>query len=390
MRSTFGIKIYIISLAILALLTANMYLPALPLLQHELHATVHASQMTISFYMLGLALGMLFYGPLSDTFGRKKIISIGLLIYIIGVLVSIFGHTILVFSISRVIQAFGAAAVLSLWQALAIDFFKEHALKMIATGYIAIGCVPAIAPVIGSYLTVSFGWRSIFVLLAIYSVLALLTTRMLLKKGIAKTTANPLQQMATDYKTLLKSKTFLLLAVFSSFLYSGLYMFMAQTPHLLHALHYSTKAIGLFFIPISIAFILGGIIARNLFQDNKNNLAILGKVFWGVGAIIQIAISIFGLSNHWYMLITPMTIMTIGTGILLPLTVSKAMKLHSEIAGSSASLLGFTQNAMAFALSSVGSFLSNYGKLGLTISLIAIAVIIIFKGSYIRRKQLFV
>lgn len=382
---------YILGLAILAIATSNMYVAAIPSIQLMLATSAHAIQLTISYYMLGLSLGILFYGPASDHYGRKPILICGLIIYIIGVLLSVMGHNIQLFSISRIIQAFGAASALSLWQALAVDVYKKDSGKVITAGYITIGFVPALSPFIGSYLTAHLGWHSIFLFLAVYGAFLLAMTILFpeTKEKMKESRNNHHWIMSSfqNYSKLLKSKQFLFLALLSSSLYSMIYVFMTQTPSLLHQLGYGSKMIGLFFVPISAAFISGSMLARFALKKVKPSVVIMrGACLVILGGILQLILHLAVLDHNWVSLITPFSIMTIGGGMTLPVVVSKAMSLFTDISGASASFIGASQNLIAFFLSAVSASLGQLGLLGLALSLLALAVLIISKEVVVIRK----
>jgi Bcr/CflA subfamily drug resistance transporter len=378
-------RTYIVLLAILAVLTSNMYAPGIPLIQASLHTNMHLIQMTISFYMLGLAIGMLIYGPLSDHFGRKPVLYVSLLIYIAGVSISIFSANIELFSFSRVIQAIGAAGALSLWQAISVDVYKEHANKMISVGYMAIGMIPALSPFIGSNIIHYFGWRSVFIVLIVYGVLLLGATFLfpaIQQHNSSSHSEHWLISSVKRYSLILKSRSFILLALATSVIYSQLYIYVAQVPSILHHLHYTTQQIGLFFIPISISFIVGGFFARLMLSSDKQTKKplIIGLLAYLIGIILQLVFQFASAHYYGYMVITPFSIMTIGTGMMLPVIVGKAMQIFMHISGTSASFMGAMQNIAAFIFSALGALFSPLLFTGLTISLVctvSIAVILI-------------
>jgi len=155
-------------------LAIDMYLPAMLIMSQDLSTPISNIQMSLSVYLAGYALGMLFFGPLADQFGRRKLAVIGLTGFCLSSLVLAFTRQIEVFFIFRAIQAFtGAAATVVVPGVIRYIYQKDTAKGMSYVSMIMM-IAPLIAPTIGSALMSYWHWSSIFIVLAVYSLIILL------------------------------------------------------------------------------------------------------------------------------------------------------------------------------------------------------------------------
>ncbi len=153
-------------------LVTDMYLPALPVMTAEFHTTASAVQMSLAACILGLAVGQLIFGPLSDKWGRKPLLKSALLLFILATVASIFSPTIDVLNICRFFQGLGGAGGVVLSRSVATDCYsgRELAKTLAVIGAIN-GIAPVTAPVIGGLFSESIGWRGIFCILLAIGVL---------------------------------------------------------------------------------------------------------------------------------------------------------------------------------------------------------------------------
>lgn len=381
------IKILIYTLAFLSILTANIYLPAMPVLQHIFETTKSTMGLTVSFYMLGLAIGIPVYGTLSDHIKTSKVLAIGLILYIIANLIAVFSPNISTFLIARLIQGLSAASALCLWQVLAFSYFEEKAPHIISSGFILIGSMPALAPIFGGAILSFSAWYGIFIFLTIIALILFLVTIQLPnppksihekehsveKQHIAIAILNQFKHLLSDFK-------FMVLALASASIYISVYVYLSQVPFLLTKLNFTTKEFSLFFIPISVAFILGGIISKKLLKVNVpfKKIFMFSISMFVIAVIIVLISKGINITMSGWLLAIPFFIFTIGAGIGMPNIISEALSLHPHRRGSAASLIGLLQNLAAFIFSGLGSYLTQYGYTGLVISYGFLAALPIF------------
>src|SRR5918997_1673879 len=148
-------------------LSLDLYLPALPSLAAELEASTSAAQLTLTSCLVGLAVGQLIAGPLSDRFGRRPPLIIGLVAYALASLLCAFAWTVSVLIVFRLVQGLAGAAGLVIARAVARDLYEGRRLAIFFSRLVLIsGLAPVIATVLGGQLSLVMGWRGIFGVLA--------------------------------------------------------------------------------------------------------------------------------------------------------------------------------------------------------------------------------
>ena len=156
-------------LSMLGFLATDMYLPAFSLIQDEFATTQQYIGLSLSIFLLGMALGQIVYGPLSDRIGRIKVLVSGMLLFSLASLLAAFSANFETFLVARFLQALGACSAAVIWQSVVIDRYSGKVSERIfATIMPLVALSPALAPILGSVLEGQFGWRSIFVVLAIF------------------------------------------------------------------------------------------------------------------------------------------------------------------------------------------------------------------------------
>ncbi|HKM16576.1 MAG TPA: Bcr/CflA family multidrug efflux MFS transporter [Marinospirillum sp.] len=158
-------------------LSIDMYLPSLPLIASDLQASQADIQLTISAFLVGLFFGMLFYGPLSDKFGRRKLLLGGITLYLVASIGCFLATSAETLILARFLQALGAAAASVLARAIVRDLFPiNEAARVLSLMHLVTMIATLIAPLIGGYLILIAGWRSLFLVLFVFAALVLLFT----------------------------------------------------------------------------------------------------------------------------------------------------------------------------------------------------------------------
>lgn len=158
-------------------LSIDMYLPSLPLIAENLGAQASQVQSSISAFLVGLFFGMLFYGPLSDKYGRRKLLVGGILLYLVTSLACFIASSAEQLVIARFLQALGAAAASVLARAIVRDIFPiRDAAKVLSLMHLVTMIATLLAPLVGGYLILIAGWRSIFLVLFVFAAIILFFT----------------------------------------------------------------------------------------------------------------------------------------------------------------------------------------------------------------------
>jgi len=164
----------IASLVAIGPLSTDMYLPAFPALMKAFNAEINQVQSTLSTFLVGFALAQLIYGPLSDRFGRKPVMLGGFLLFLFSSVAIVFADSIETLIWLRLFQAIGGSVGPVLGRAIVRDIHgPTEAARQLAYISTAMALAPAVAPILGGYLTIWYGWTSTFMFLAAYALIAI-------------------------------------------------------------------------------------------------------------------------------------------------------------------------------------------------------------------------
>jgi MFS transporter, DHA1 family, multidrug resistance protein len=356
--------------AVLALLTAvgplsvDMYLPSLPDIGRELAARPAQVQLTISFYLVGFALGQIVYGPLSDRHGRKPVLLAALGLFSISGLACAFAWSIDALIIARFFQALGGAGAIVLARAIVRDLYSgTRAGREFSLMGTIMGLAPIIAPLIGSVLQMAFGWRAIFVaLLAVGSIAAALAWY-LLPETLKTRAPEPVSLLSTVgvYRTFMKNRVFLAHLGIVTCSFMGLFAWISGASFVLQDLYgLSTLEFAVAFAIGSAGYLLGTVLAAGIVTHIGLNRTIgLGGLALAVGGLAMVAAVTLGLTSA-ASLVLPAAFYLAGLGLAMPQGFAGAMSPFPSRAGAASSLIGFTQQTSAAVLgAAVGHMLGQ-------------------------------
>lgn len=214
-------------------LAIDMYLPSMPSIADDLQASPGAVQMTVSVYLFFFAVPQLFFGPLSDAFGRRRTIFFGLALFTGGALLCMLAPSIGWLLAARAIQATGSAAISVTIPALVKDRFNgpDYASTM---GFImmVMALAPMLAPLAGGLVFTLGGWRGIFFTLVLVALLSAVLFKIMIPETLAQHRRNPLNlhQLLANYKSLFGDRHCLCLALCASLVFAGLMTFVTASP----------------------------------------------------------------------------------------------------------------------------------------------------------------
>lgn len=193
-------------------ISTDLYLPALPAIARALSVSPGAAQLTLAVVMLGVALGQVAYGPITDKYGRKTPLLVGLSIYILGTLVCALAPTIGALLGGRFLQALGASASAVITAAIARDLWSGKTLAdRLSLLFLIIGAAPILAPSLGGLILIRWSWHGLFWFLAAYGLLVAPAVTRLPETSSAHERAQVrLRDSATTYVVLLRNAPFML------------------------------------------------------------------------------------------------------------------------------------------------------------------------------------
>src|SRR5512133_506433 len=215
-----------------AAISTDLYLPAMPLMSHDLGANAGMVEWTISGYLVGFSLGQLLWGPISDRYGRRSSVGVGLVLFLVGSAGCALSGSALAIIGWRIVQALGACASVALSRAMVRDLYTgNRAAQMLSTLITVMAIAPLVGPLVGGQIVVLAGWRAIFwtmVGIGIVAIAALFTIPETLPA--ARRNQESLGRALARYGELLRDRRFLGYASAGGFFYAGMFAYIAGTP----------------------------------------------------------------------------------------------------------------------------------------------------------------
>lgn len=300
-----GKKYYAFLVGYLVLLSAfgsfvnDMYLPTLPEMRHYFHCSVSVVQLGLTTGMIGLAVGQLLLGPLSDRYGRKPVLLVSMAIFIIGAVGAVFSPTIHIFLAWRLIQGIGASGGYFLARTVPADIYGGRPLaKMMALIGAINGFAPASAPVIGGFLGGTIHWQGIFWVLAGFAVL-LIAVSFFFKESlpVSRRMKGPLSGMFREYGPLLRNRAFMTHVMLKGSALGLLFAYTSSAPFIMQEIYgFSQLKFGLF-MGFNALFTAAGAMFALRFK-------VLKKAAWAGGWVMMLATAVeagalFFINDFW-------------------------------------------------------------------------------------------
>ncbi|MBV7262426.1 Bcr/CflA family multidrug efflux MFS transporter [Photobacterium sp. WH24] len=290
---SFSLILILGAIAALTPLAIDMYLPAMPTIAKDLGVSPSLVQVTLTAYTAGFAVGQLIHGPLSDSYGRRPVLIIGVMLFALAAMVSAMSHNINELTWIRAAQGFAGASAAVIIQALVRDMFeREEFARTMSFVTLVMTIAPLAAPMIGGYLSVWFGWRSIFWFLALVSVLVILAVLKMIPETLPAEKRLPFNLGSTlrNYARMLTSAPALGLVVSSGFSFSGMFVFLTVGSFVyIDLYHVSTENFGLLFglnvICLIVMTTLNGKLVRKMGSHYMLRLGLIIQLIAGAGLI---------------------------------------------------------------------------------------------------------
>jgi len=382
-RSAALIIIIAVFLAALPRITASIYTPSMPSLVGYFGTSEAAVQWTFSSYIIGLAMGQIIYGPLSDTWGRRPVILAGLFLFTLTSTIISFAPTIYLLGFGRFVEAISAASGGVLARAIVRDLMgPASTVRAIAYVTMATTLSPAVGPLVGGQLEYHFGWQANFLALgAAGLVLTLVCFFMLPETRRAEHAAPPgIKGMMYGFVKLLRAPAFLAYSGSGGLLLSMQLVFYGSAPFLLiKLLDVSPRDYGFYTVTGVAGFMTGNfIVTRARDVTDTARMTLIGSIIAFIGAFMMMALAgLFELSV--WGLIGPFTIAALGSGISMPNAMAGSLNRYPEIAGTSSSLSGFIGMVLAAGATASLGLLNATSGLPATIlmSLLAAAAVVV-------------
>lgn len=352
MKLSFGFTCYLAGLSMLGYLATDMYLPAFGAMQHELGLSANVIGASLSLFLAGFACAQLLWGPLSDRLGRKPVLLLGMGLFAVGCLGMFWVQGAVPLLAVRFLQAVGVCAAALVWQALVIDRYPaDQARRVFATIMPLVALSPALAPLLGAWLLNHLGWRSIFAVLLVITVLLLVPT-LLLQETRRQASARARRERVS-YFYLLKSPRFSGNVLMFSACTASFFAWLTGSPFILGEMGYSPDVIGLSYAVPTLAFLAGGYGCRTALRRlDGNRLLPWLLLLYGLSLIALFLVATLTTPTLLTLLL-PFCCMALANGASYPIIVANALMPFPDNTGKAAAL----QNALQFGLCFVTSLL---------------------------------
>lgn len=369
-------------------LAIDFYLPSFPALAASFAVPVEQVQLSLSAYFIGIALGQLVYGPLADLYGRRLPLLIGVCLFTVASLGCALAPNLDWLIAARFVQALGGCAGMVVSRAVVRDLCDPiNTARVFSQLMLVMGVAPILAPLAGSLLLESWGWQSIFVVLAIFSAICWLAVWRVLPETLPDDQPPaPLSGAWRQYWRLIKDPNFIGYAMAGGFAMAGMFAYISGSPFVLIELHgLSASTYGWVFGSNALGFIVMAQVNAQLVR-RFGPVRLLPKMLW---AYALLACTLVLLSSMWpdvlLSLLLPLFLCLTFLGSVIPNASACAMSGQGSFAGSASALLGFTQFSIAAVAAWLVSHLHDGSALPMTVSVASCALLALASALLTRR-----
>lgn len=337
-------------IAILPQFSETVYTPALPDIARYLHIKEAMAEYTLSIYLVGLSIGTLFWGRLSDSLGRRPCLLWGVSIFIMGCLGCFFSTSIQSLMLFRFVQAFGGSTGSVLGQSIGRDAFKgAERGKVFSLVGSAMSFSPAIGPILGGVIDEAFGWAFIFLFLAFCGAFVFTVSyRNLPETRILSAKASSARMWDT-FSLMLKDKKIMGCALFIGILLGIIFSYYSEGSfYLIEALGLSPKVYGMTFVFMALSGTTGALWSKRLHDSlTSSQIVQIGLKIFITGASILISgvslLTFLSASALWFIVLTigSMMLLTFSCPIIMANTLAGALEKYEHATGTASSFFGF-------------------------------------------------
>ncbi len=344
-------------------LTIDMYLPALPRIVDDLGTTSAAVQLTLTGTLVGLALGQLLVGPLSDTFGRRRPLLVGVSVHVLASLLVLLAPNVAVLGGLRVLQGIGAASASVVTMAIVRDMFVGRAAATLFSRLmLVLGVAPVLAPTIGGEVLRFTSWRGVFVVLAVLALMLVVMAAIALPETLPAARRRPLGLRTTlrTYRGLLRDRTFVGLVLVAGLAMSGLFGYVAGSSFVFQEeFGLTEQQFGLLF-GAGALFLIGATQLNAALLRRFEPRAILpfGLVLATAAGAVLLVLAATG-TGGIVGVVAPLWTVLFAVGLVMPNGPSLALARHGAAAGTAAALLGAVQMGVGAIVSPLVGVLGN-------------------------------
>jgi DHA1 family bicyclomycin/chloramphenicol resistance-like MFS transporter len=321
----------------------DMFLPSLPVIAQSFGAEPGTAQLSVTTYLLGLAVGQLTWGPVSDRFGRKPVLMAGLALFFVSSACAAAADSVIELVLLRFAQGAGMSSGPVVARSIVRDLYaREQAAHLLARMMAVFGIIPVAAPLLGGQATALGGWPGVF---QVYSGIALL---LLAAVGFGLRETAPAARpsvaparIAASYALLFGDARFRAALGTMLLAQMGIIAFVSSSSlATVRALHLTPTGFSLLFAAVMLGQITGGFIgSRLVMRLGLGRMVRLGAALALAGGMLLAALALAGMP-HWSAVVLPMIVYLFGCSFMIPSATAAALSPFPQIAGAASSLLG--------------------------------------------------
>ncbi|MCM3635813.1 multidrug effflux MFS transporter [Paenibacillus camelliae] len=347
-KKRLGIAAILGSLSALGPLSIDMYLPAFPQLAEELNATASLTQLSLTACLVGMAIGQLVIGPISDVKGRRRPLLIGMLVYTLVSLLCILSSSIWGFILLRFVQGFAGAAGLVISRASVRDLYSgPELIRFMATLMVINGAAPILAPVIGGEIIGWFGWQGVFGALSIFGIIMLIGIYTSLEETLPqeRRSSGGLKQTLNTFRLLLKDPSFMGFVLTQGFIMASMFAYISGSSFVLQQLYeLSVREYSFVFGINGLGIVaLGQVAGRLAHRIPGKTMLVTGLLYSLSGAIIMVSTIL--LQGPLAIILVGLFMVISSVGLINTTANSLALEEQGARAGSASAMLGMASFA---------------------------------------------
>ncbi len=319
----------------------------MPAMASQFQSTPGHMQLTVTLFIIALAISQLIFGPLSDRFGRRAVMLTGLILYAMAGFACVFAPSIEILIIGRILQGLAAGCGPAIGRAIVRDIYgKARSAQIMAYMATAIALAPILAPILGGFLQTYWGWQSVFYILGLMGILFFITFFLVVPESNTQIDITALQprRLLANYTELLSSKQYLGNTFLTTTIFCGILAFIANSSFvLIDTLGVSPKVYGFCFGTMAFGLMVGAFTSGRLSKRiNHARLITAGTLLSSGAGLLMSALALSGYFNV-FTIVGPLFLFTAGGGLLRPLAMAAAIIPFPEKAGMASALMGFIQ-----------------------------------------------